>query len=145
MDDNAKKDVEDTIQYTWYSSFLFLTNMMIALYVSEYIYSFIFFILFSTSIYYRLNKEKLHAFYIDKSAVVLVVFYGAFVFYSKFNEIPTIHSSVIILLFLLTNYLFYYGYCTESFCYDKNPELAGIFHSILHLIASIGHHMILLS
>jgi len=144
MDDFTKED-EDRIDYTWYSSFLFLTNTMIALYVSEYSYSLLFFILFSTSIYYRLNKEKIHAFYIDKLAVVLVTFYGGYAFYSKFNDMPLFISSCILLTFLLTNYLFYYGYCTESYCYDKDPELGYIYHSILHLVASIGHHMILLS
>jgi len=139
------KPIEDTDNYTWYSSFLFLTNTMIALYVSQYLYSFIFFILFCTSIYYRLNKDKLHAFYMDKLAVLSVVFYGAFVFYSKFNKISPILSSIIVLLFLSTTYLFYYGYYTQSFCYDKDPDVAYIFHSILHVISSIGHHMILLS
>ena len=142
---NSVKPIEDTCNYTWYSSFLFLTNMMIALYVSQYLYSFIFLLLFCTSIYHRLNKDKPYTFYIDKLVVLSLVFYGAFIFYSKINKISPIVSSIIVLLFLSTTYLFYYGYYTQSFCYDKEPDVAYIFHSILHVISSIGHHIILLS
>lgn len=144
MDDFTEED-EDKIDYTWYSSFLFLTNTMIALYVFEYLYSLLFFILFCTSIYYRLNKENPYAFYIDKLAVLLVTFYGGYIFYLKFNNIPLFILSCIILTFLLTNYLFYYGYFTDSLCYDKDIYIGKLYHSILHLIASIGHHIILLS
>ena len=42
----------------------------------------------------------------------------------------------------LYSFLFFYGYCTNQYCYD--PQYGNHYHCLLHGISSLGHHGILL-
>lgn len=144
MDGLEEKDTKEKLpDLTLYSSFLFLINTIVAIYYKYTVYSILFFFLFITSILYRtLNRNEL-VFMIDKFAIMLVTIYGGYIFYSKFNNISSHYSFFIISTFLLTVFLFYYGYLTDTFCYDPNPNYASGYHSLLHLISCIGHNLII--
>jgi hypothetical protein len=127
-----------------YSSFLFLANSIIAQYYKYKTYSLLFLFLFVSSIFYHSLKWDI-TFVIDKLAIGSVVFYGGYIFYINFTKMSFFRISLILSTFLFTFFLFYYGYYKKEYCYNKDPEIAIIYHSILHLISSIGHHLIISS
>ena len=138
-----EKEKEQFTDITLYTSFLFLINTILAFFYNQILYSILFFFLFITSVLYRtLNRTEI-VFMIDKFAILLVTIYGGYVFFYKFNKVSSYSSSFIISTFLLTVFLFYYGYLTDTFCYDPEPTYASRYHCLLHLISCIGHNLII--
>ena len=130
-----------------YSSFLFLTNCLLAIYLGYYIYGSIFFILFLTSIYFHSQKTLLTNI-IDKIAIFLVVIYGAWLLYVKYQNINTFFQYnmlfISIATFISVLVLFTYGYYTNKYCFECDEKIGEYYHFILHCLSSIGHHCILL-
>jgi len=126
---------------TYYSSYLFLTNAFLTYYYKYFTYCLLFTSLFITSILYRKYYSDI-SFYIDKLAIILVILYGAHILFIKYKQMSIIRISCIITTFLSVGFLFYYGYLTKQFCYDPLPITGLYYHSILHAISSIGHHLI---
>ena len=126
---------------TYYSSYLFLTNAFLTYYCRYTTYCILFTFLFITSIIYRLYYSDI-SFYIDKLAIILVILYGAYLLFMKYKKMSIIRIICIITTFLSVGFLFYYGYLTKQFCYDPLPITGLYYHSILHAISSIGHHLI---
>ena len=81
---------------------------------------------------------------LDKLSIGGVVLYGGYLFLTKWDSISTKMALIIIVTFLSTIYLYYYGYTNQSYCFDKNQERGMLFHSGMHVISSIGHHLIAL-
>jgi len=128
---------------TVYSCFLFLTNSILAEYYNYKTYSLLFLFLFITSIIYRVFRSNL-TFIFDKCAIFSVIVYGGYVFYLNFTKMSFIRIALILSSFLYTFFLFYYGYYKKEYCYNKDPEIGLMYHSLLHLISSVGHHLIML-
>jgi hypothetical protein len=82
---------------------------------------------------------------LDKLSIGGVVLYGGYLFLTKWDSISTTMALIIIVTFLSTIYLYYYGYTNQSYCFDKNQERGMLFHSGMHVISSIGHHLIALA
>lgn len=127
----------------FYSSFIFLINVSIAYYYKYYIYSFLFLTLFITSIIYHTTKNKISLIF-DKISIILVVFYGSYLFYNKIIISEKSHQNFIIyflilLTFITTIYLFYYGYYTKKYCFCDDENRANYYHSFLHILSSLGH------
>jgi hypothetical protein len=124
---------------SFYSSFLFLTNVCTTAYFGDFTYSIGFLILFITSIIVRL-KYTTFTIVLDKIPITFITFYGGYVLYQKLQEkINILFSSAILFTFLSTVYLYIY--------IIPNPEyiaLQYIFQSLLHAISCIGHHLIVL-
>jgi hypothetical protein len=128
----------------FYSSTLYLTNAVSAFYFKYYIYSALFVVLVLTSLLYHWSKN-IYALYLDKIPIVAIVLYGGYIFYQKLRnseEIPIPYVVGIISSVLITIYLYYYGYVTQEYCYNKNFSLAEKYHSFLHLISCIGLNLI---
>jgi hypothetical protein len=136
---NKIKDPDPTL----YSCFIFLTNALTAFRYGDYTYSSLFVLLFITSIVYRISHKHFYTFILDRFLIICVIGYGGYVFYSK--NISRIFSSLIIGSFLTIMYLFYYGYKMSIYCYDPNENVSNGYHSLLHLISSIGHHLIIMA
>jgi hypothetical protein len=49
-----------------------------------------------------------------------------------------------VVTFIGTLFLFHYGYSTQSYCYDQDKEVGKLYHSLVHVLSSIGHHCIVL-
>ena len=128
---------------TFYSSFIFLTNAVTAFRYGNYTYSLLFVLLFITSIVYRIYDKHVYTFILDRFLIVCVIGYGGYVFCSK--NISRIFSCLIIGSFLTIMYLFYYGYTMSIYCYDPNENVSNGYHSLLHLISSIVHHLIIMA
>ena len=129
---------------TFWSSFLFLSNVIHFLITGYYEYAELFMALFVTSIVYRLY-HNIYTMILDKLAIFAVILYGGFLFWNKaFSTEKGYALSFIIGTFVGTAYLYYYGYCNNEFCFDKDSDVNQISHAFLHFLSSMGHHLIAL-
>jgi hypothetical protein len=126
----------------FYSSFLFLTNVLIAYRNQYYVYSYLFFTLFTTSVIIH-SHYTLFTNIIDKVSIIMVVSYGGYMFISKKPSL--IKSVLIVSTFLGVIYLYIYGYYTNSLCFHEDQLTGRLYHSFMHLISSLGHHLIMLA
>ena len=125
----------------FFSSFLFLTNVLIAYNYNYFLYSILFFGLFISSIIVHSNDTPLTNL-IDKISIVTVVSYGGYMFISKRPSL--IKTIPIVLMFLGVIYIYMYGYYTNSFCFHEDKLTSRTYHLLMHLISSVGHHIIML-
>ena len=129
----------------FYSSMIFITNILFALYYKYNIYAVLFISLtISSLILHNNNYNNIELVLLDKINIYLVVIYGAYIFYNKSNKNDIIINANIVITFLLCLYLYYYGYLTNQFAFDKRKNLGNKYHALLHLIASFGHTCIIL-
>jgi hypothetical protein len=126
---------------TYFSSYLFLTNTLLTYYCNYYTYSVLFTFLFITSILYHTYYSDIF-FYVDKLAIMLVILYGGHLLYMKYKYMSFVRIISIFTTFVTVGFIFYYGYFTKQYCYDPVPITGLYYHSILHLVSSIGHHLI---
>lgn len=127
-----EENKENKILITFYSAFLFLTNVLSCIYFREYVYALLFFILFGTSILVHGYLDNWYMNIIDKLAILLVVFYGGYKIYKNCD--PTTISLLTLFInicFIATIYIFLSKHYTINL------------HILLHLFSSIGHHLIL--
>lgn len=132
----------------FYSSFVFLINVSIALYYGYYLYAGLFLALFITSLLQH-SQYTLLTTILDKIAIFAVVFYGGYLFYNKITRYilsktrldfkQIILSFLIIFTFLSTIVLYYYGYFNNCLCFCDNQIEANWFHSFMHCVGSFGH------
>jgi hypothetical protein len=131
----------------FYSSLIFLVNSTAAFYFGYLFYSIIFFILVITSLIVHSTYNG-YAMIIDKIAIFMVVFYGGYLFYTKclrpidIKQIAYIIS--IISTFLITIYLYYFGYSKNQYCFCEDKQIANQYHSFMHFVSSVGHVLIVL-
>jgi hypothetical protein len=141
--DKWSNDIEalTPVDPSYYSSYIFLTNAFLTYYYKKDIYCLLFTFLFITSILYRIYYLDI-LFYIDNLAIIFIVLYGSHLLYMKYKQMSIIRISCIVITFLSAGFLFYYGYLTKQFCYDPAPITGKYYNSLLHIISSIGHHLI---
>ena len=129
----------------FFSSFIFLTNVINSYLKNEFTYAMIFFCLFTTSIIVHYSNT-FYSNMFDKLSIIMVVYYGGFLYYKKLlttTEVTWIHY-VPLLCFYLTIYLYVYGSLTDQYCFDNDCALANLYHSLLHIVSSVGHHAIVM-
>jgi hypothetical protein len=124
-----------------YTSLLFITNAITAHYNNYNLYSLFFMLLTTTSLIYHTKNSLIHNL-LDKCSILSIVIYGAYLTYiKKDNNIFLLLC--IIISFLSTVFLYSYGYLTKKYCFDKNKYIGNLYHSFLHIISCIGHHLII--
>jgi len=129
----------------FYSSFIFVSNALIAYWYSYYTYSLLFVLLTITSLIFHSNNN-IYTNLIDKVSIISIVLYGSYLFFTEkiwYNH-KTIYKILIFTTFFTTIYLFYYGYVTNQYCYHNDKYISNIYHSIMHVIASFGHNLIVI-
>jgi hypothetical protein len=132
------------VKSTLFSAVFLLTNSVTALYKDDWIYMVLFILLFCTSISVRLvESDAIVA--IDNICIFLIILYGGWLFLIKRPYIAWLLQLLIVTTFLATIYLYIYGYYTSSYSYDSDEETSQLYHSLLHTISSVGHHIIVLS
>ena len=140
-------EIEQDKNSCFYSSIIFITNSFIALYYNYLVYSLLFFILVITSLIVHSNMN-IYALVIDKIIIFAIAFYGAYVFFEKCKHITStsqiILAIVTVYTFLATIYLYYYGYLNNIYCYHEDRCIGNLYHSLLHVISSIGHNIIVI-
>lgn len=131
---------------TFYSSLLFLTNLAHNLFYENYVYAFAFMILTITSLFHHSNTTNL-TYIIDKIAIIFVVLYGGYFFYNKCldiqNPIKYVYAVVIVITFLSTMFLYYYGFQCKHYCFSLDEKVAQFYHVLMHFVSSFGHHLII--
>jgi len=116
----------------------------------DFIYASLFALLTATSIAFHSKIPIMQSSIaiLDKLTIYSIVCYG---FWSlcNLNLEPNMGSylwrGLILSTFGFCIWVFYYGYMTKSLCYHPNKKISNHYHALLHLIGSIGHHMIILS
>ena len=131
------------LRHSYHSSFIFLTNALSAFYMGYYLYSFLFIGLFISSVLFH-SIMNVYTIILDQVCIYLVIGYGTYLFYLKISCIPIVILFLIISTFLLTGYLFFYGFYTKAYCFDKDTNIGELYHGLFHLISSCGHHLITL-
>jgi hypothetical protein len=142
LNDNQKQ--HKRMKETLLSSFVFLTNFIFAYLMKYYLYAFLFFALFISSILFHIEDNKF-TYYLDQICIYLVIGYGVYLFYKKFPTIPFYFSLLIIGSFLGTFFLFFWGRQTKSYCFDEDEKVSEVYHALLHLLSSVGHHLIIIA
>jgi len=131
-----------------FSSFFFLITAILAFYKKYYVYGFLFLLLLTTSLNIRFYNNT-YSHILDQVTIISIVIYGAFLFYKKCSSKP-LNNRIIILQFLvllaffITIYLYYYGYYTNEYCFHENKNIGNLYHSLLHIISSYGHNIIII-
>jgi hypothetical protein len=133
----------------FYSSFVFVINVLVALYCRYYLYAGLFFTLLVTSLLHHSHYNCLTTI-IDKIAIYSVVLYGGYLFYTKltndiaFTKKHFLLSLTIVVTFLSIIVLYYYGYLYSCLCFSADTTQSYLFHSLIHYITTIGHCCIML-
>lgn len=130
------------------SSFFFLITALLALYSKYYVYGILLLILLITSIIAHTWTTN-YTLLIDKVSIIAVILYGAYLFNRKCMSTPSnariiILQILVLLTFLITIYLYYYGYYTNQYCFDKDTNIANLYHSLLHFVSFYGHNIIII-
>jgi hypothetical protein len=139
-----KRTKQHKLNSCFYSSFIFLTNVILLLYLGYTFYAFLFLSLWLTSVLYH-SAPSATNYILDKLSIIGVVVYGGYLFFIKLDSISIKMAIIIIVTFLTTIFLYGYGYKVQKYCFDKKKKRANLFHSGLHLISSIGHCCIALA
>jgi hypothetical protein len=126
-----------------YSSFVFLINVWICAMYGYLLYSYLFAGLLTTSVIHHSMKTDLTAI-VDKLAIISVVLYGGYVFFNKISDSNPFLSTMVVMTFLSTMFLYYYGYAYDKYCFAPDTREADVYHVSMHILASIGHLLIVL-
>ena len=146
------KDLDKCVPYNccFYSSLVFIINVVIAVFYGYLVYAGLFAFLLLTSLLQH-SCYTLATTIIDKIAITSVVVYGGYIFYTKLmldNEggrgSKLIISFLIMITFLLTIMLYYYGKINKCFCFCEDNDKSNRFLSLTHYIGSFGHVCIVL-
>jgi hypothetical protein len=135
------------ISCCFYSSFVFLMNSGLAGIHKYYTYSFLFALLFVTSLIVHSNVN-IYTIALDKISIFAIVCYGGYLFMKKCiycNDCFYKLTNIVLIpcTFLLTIYLYYYGFLHNEYCYHPDEPIANLYHSFLHLISFVGHALII--
>jgi len=124
------------------SSLFFVTNTLTAYFSEQYLYSFLFFALTTTSliVHYR---DNYYTNVIDKIAVSSIVLYGGYKLFHKINTEKWLNCLMIIIAFLICIYFYIYGFIVKEYCFCDKKCIAEKYHFIMHVVSSIGHHFII--
>lgn len=121
------------------SSGIFLSNVVANLYLKNYLYAFLFYLLTLTSFFqHGLNTTFTKR--IDQFAILSVVSYGGYRFFTKSGN--KFLRFTVYLFFLLTVLFYCYGKMVNQYCFHPNQREADLWHGLLHVLSSIGHHLI---
>ena len=125
------------------SSFIFITNSLTAYYFGYYLYSALFLFLTITSVIVH-TENNYCTNIIDKFAVGFIVLYGGYMLSNKLTENTDIfYFSAIIITFLVSAYLYVYGFITGQYCFCSEVDKQNMYHTIMHMISSFGHHLVI--
>lgn len=127
----------------FFSSFIFITNAITAYYKNDIPYCILFSSLTATSLTVHTN-DNVYTNLIDKIVIGSIFLYGAYRLTSKIKLETQLFTLFLIVLTFLSNILLYpYGYYSNQFCFHPQKYIADQYHYYLHLLGSIGHHLII--
>ena len=95
-----------------FTSLVFTTNVIAAIYKEDYTYALLFTLLIITSliVHSSIGKESDYLNVMDKVAIFLIVMYGAYVLWNKNDKENIFMTSIIVSTFLFCIWVYYCGY-----------------------------------
>jgi hypothetical protein len=137
------------------SSLVFFTNFLYNTRNKEYPYAWLFLLLTSTSVlvHSKIFYEPIYLpeilgysihdiiCIIDKIVIASIVIYGFSLFWK--TRLVKETSDIPMITFLSVCYLYIGGYFQNKYCFDNDSQVANISHACLHILSSIGHHVIM--
>lgn len=133
-----------------YSSFLFLLNSLNAWMHGHPLYASAWAGLTTSSILYHSyprSSLRMYVYLADQLFIVCVAGCGGEIVYRKMHHLSTVYdilcAKCILWTFFIAIGLYFYGYATQRYCHDPDIELANLYHATLHLVSSVGHHLVL--
>ena len=145
---NEKVSSCDPYNPCFFSSFVFIINVLVAFYYGYYLYAGLFFALLITSLLHH-SRYTFLTNILDKIVIYCIVFYGGYLFYKKLKEYidsknkfttkQYLLSAAILITFFSTIFLYYYGYLNTCLCFSDDQTQAYLFHTFMHCISSFGH------
>jgi hypothetical protein len=124
-----------------FSSLIFITNCATCFIYNKIIHCVLFFLLTCSSLLVHYNDNIITNVF-DKIIIAFVFLNGLMLILTKENE--NIFIVFIVLTFLFVVFVYIYGYVNDKYVFDKNIEISKTYHVFMHLIASFGHHLIVL-
>ena len=127
-----------------YSSLIFITNAIAAYVKGYYVYSFLFCVLTITSvIFHSTNNKYVRVF--DQLAVLSIILCGAYILYTKIYNYKWTHTQLLLIIstFVLCAYLYVYGSIARIYHCSNEFDISQKSHCGIHLIGSLGHHIII--
>jgi len=128
----------------FWSSFLFLTNVIVSYYYESPIFFALFFSLFISSIFFHYTQNKCIRI-IDKGIVYTVVLYGLYVFLYKcfyIKDANWFHIYTIFMSFTASIVLYYSN--VANILVDINNTPGYYYHTIVQIFGSICHNLIVI-
>jgi hypothetical protein len=133
---------KQTQSILFWSSLIFITNMIHAFIARLYLYSFLFGSLTITSLVVH-TENNWFTNSIDKIIIGSIILYGGYRMWTRRNM--TIRSifllALCVITFLFCVWVYLYGQLTGQYCFSNNGDN---WHAVMHCIGSFGHHIIML-
>jgi hypothetical protein len=128
----------------FWSSFLFLTNVIVSYYYDAPIYFALFFALFISSIFLHFTQNECVRI-IDKGIIYSIVLYGFYVFLYKcfYTENANWFYIYTIFMTFIATIVLYYSKIADILV-NVNGITGHFYHTIVHLVGSIGHNLIVI-
>jgi hypothetical protein len=124
----------------FWSSLVLITNMWTAFLTRQYLYSFLFASLVISSLLVHTHNTIITNIW-DKIWILSIVFYGGLRMSKEWSSAKSWQLAGCIITFLFVVWVYMYGFLTDSYCFD--PLYGDVYHALMHLVGSIGHHMII--
>ena len=121
-----------------FSSLIFISNSFTCFICNQIIHSVLFFLLTCTSITVHYN-DNIITNVLDKIIIGFIFINGLILFLTKNNKNKNVF---IIFTFLFVVVVYIYGYINNKYVFDKNDQISKQYHLLMHLIGSIGHHLL---
>lgn len=128
------------------SSFVFLSNFVHNTFYKEWIYAWIFLLLTTTSLFIHSGlfdddvEFENQMIYLDKTIISTIFFYGLYLYMKslskKKNYFPFLSISIVMWFYIG-------GYFLDKYCFDPNLHCAEVYHAVIHIVGSLGHHSIM--
>ena len=134
------KDRREPPSILFWSSLVLMTNMWAAYMTGQYLYSMFFGSLVISSLVHH-TRQTLATNLWDKLWIGSIVLYGGWKTFIKWGSSDFTYMMGCVLAFFFVVWVYVYGFFTQSFCFD--PLYGDRYHALLHIVSSIGHHMII--
>lgn len=119
-----------------FSSLIFITNCVTCFIYKKIIHCILFIVLTFSSILVHYN-DNIITNVSDKIIIGFIFINGLKLFLLKKNK-----NIFIIFTFLFVVFVYIYGYINNKYVFDDNNIISKQYHILMHLIGSIGHHLL---
>jgi hypothetical protein len=129
------------------TSLFFITNFLHNTWYKEYPYAWLFLLLTVTStfihseIFIETKDLQNNLILLERFIILSIIIYGGILFW-KTNKLREV-SFIPILTFFTVTYMYIGGYFQNKYSFDPNIYYANIAHSVIHILGSLGHHIII--